>query len=230
MKGSGKSKAEFAGDLRCIHSVFTVALDVAIEHTTSCAQEGYPDPSYQEGLVNYVRCLATLLHSHHTGEDEIAFPYFQEKMPDAPFDRLSDQHREMEPLIDCIDALLEYAAAPPEADRMLGNLNRGLAQMRELWAPHIREEEHHLSPGRIGAIIGMDERVRLGKVLAAHGRKHAGPPSLIAPFILYNLPQGDRAIISQTMPVPWLVTRVLVPLVWKKKWQSMAPFLTELVP
>jgi hypothetical protein len=43
------------------------------------------------------------------------------------------------------------------------------------------------------------------------------------PFLLYNLPTEERAIIAQAMPP--IVTRQLVPVVWKEKWEPMSPFL-----
>jgi hypothetical protein len=41
--------------------------------------------------------------------------------------------------------------------------------------------------------------------------------------LLYNLHEQDRQVFSQGMPAE--VLQNLVPIVWKDKWASMAPFL-----
>jgi hemerythrin-like domain-containing protein len=74
------------------------------EHSLSFAQHGYPDASTHEGFVSYVQSLASVLYSHHLTEDEGVFSYFQDKMPDAPFDKLTAQHKEMALFIDQINA------------------------------------------------------------------------------------------------------------------------------
>ena len=50
-----------------------------------------------------------------------------------------------------------------------------------------------------------------------------GPDSLAVPFLLYNLPPEERAMFAR--PMPFIVTRLLVPFVWKKRWALMRPFL-----
>jgi hypothetical protein len=47
-------------------------------------------------------------------------------------------------------------------------------------------------------------------------------PFLLVPFLLGNLSGKDRTSMSRE--IPWLVTRVLVP-VWRNKWAPMEPFL-----
>jgi hypothetical protein len=46
---------------------------------------------------------------------------------------------------------------------------------------------------------------------------------MVMPFVLFNLLDAERAMMSQGMlPV---VTQQLVPVVWKDQWMPMAPFL-----
>ena len=68
---------------------------------------------------------------------------------------------------------------------------------------------------------------------AREGRKHQmgrAPLPWLLPFLLYNLEGQDRAWMAAQMPSPrlsWVVTRVLLPRVWVKRWAPMAPFLLE---
>ena len=51
----------------------------------------------------------------------------------------------------------------------------------------------------------------------------SNPATLILPFIIYNLEGKDREEFVSDMP--WILKKFLVPVIWKKKWQKMKPFL-----
>jgi hypothetical protein len=71
--------------------------------------------------------------------------------------------------------------------------------------------------------LAPEEHIRLSKQFAEHGRQHMAPGSLVVPFLLYNLSVEERAIFAR--PMPFFLTRVLVPVVWRKRWAPMKPFL-----
>jgi hemerythrin-like domain-containing protein len=216
-------QAELAGDLVRIHSVITRSLNVVIERSKAFAEAGYPDAATQKGFITYARCLLTMLHAHHSTENQLMFPYFRKKLPDAPYDQLLAQHREMEPIMKEVDAVISRVDGTMEPRSALGVLAVVLGRMRDIWQPHIQVEEEHFSADRIGSVLDMNERIRLGKELSEHARKQQSDPALMVPFILFNMKPGDRAVMSQLMP--WVLTRVLVPIVWKRKWKQMQPFL-----
>ena len=113
-----------------------------------------------------------MLHAHHLSEDELAFPYFRDKLPDAPLDLLTTQHREMQPVLDEITAAIEKVAADTQADESLNDLNRALIKMAEIWRPHIQREEDHLSVEKADALLDIEEHIRLGKMFAQHSQEH----------------------------------------------------------
>jgi hemerythrin-like domain-containing protein len=220
------SQIDIASDLVRIHSIMTRALNVAVERSADFAQSGYPDPSTGEGFIAYVRCLAALLHSHHLTEDESVFPSLEAVLKDVPFDVLVAQHHEMGPLIDRVEAALDEVSSSSQAGASMNDLNRALAELRALWLTHIEQEEDLLSAERIDPLVDMDEQTRLSKSFANHSAKlqmRSGLLSTLVPFMIYNLSGTDRELFARA--VPWIVTRVLVPLIWKKKWQPMSPFL-----
>jgi hemerythrin-like domain-containing protein len=208
------NKPNIGADLIRIPSVITRALDVAIEHSQSFAQEGYPDASTQEGFVSYVQTFVSVLHAHHLTEDDLVFPYFRDKLPDAPFDLLMAQHREMQLVLDEIKAAIEKVAADVQVGESLNDLNRALTKMAEIWRPHIQGEEDRLSVEKADALLDIEEHIRLGRTFAQHSQEPSGPDFLVAPFILYNLPPEERAIMSQAMPP--IVTQQLVPVAGKR--------------
>jgi hypothetical protein len=212
------------GGLIRIHHVITRALTVAIENSRSFAERsGYPDASTREGFTGFVLSLVSSLHAHHLTEDDIAFPYFRERIPDAPFDLLAAQHREMIPLLDEIRTTIEEAIPDVQASSLHWGLNLALIRIVEIWCPHIKTEEEHFTIERVNALVNMEEQRRLIQLFSEHSRKHSGPDYLIVPFLLYNLPPEERAILAQEMPP--VVTQELVPVVWKEKWAPMKPYL-----
>lgn len=210
-------------DLLRIHSVITRALSVTSEKSQQFAQEGFPDASTKEGFLCYARSFVSVLHAHHLTENELAFPYFREKLPDAPYDLLITQHQELVHVLDEIGAAIEEVSADRPAAASLNKLNLALRRLADLWHPHIGIEQDHFTVVRLGALIRREEHIRLGKLFAEHSQKHTRPGHLVVPFLLYNLVPEERAIFARTMP--FLLTRLLVPVVWKTRWSSMRPFL-----
>jgi hemerythrin-like domain-containing protein len=210
-------------DLLRIHSIITRGISVATEKSQVFAREGFPDGSTREGFIRYARSLVSVLHSHHLTENELAFPYLRAKFPDAPYDLLIAQHQELVHLLDQINVAIEEVAADPQGAASLTKLNGVLRRTGEMWHPHIGIEQDHFAPDKVGPLLAPEEHIRLSKLFAEHSRKHTSPDYLIVPFLLYNLPPEERAIFAR--PMPLILTRLLVPLVWKKKWAPMMPFL-----
>jgi hypothetical protein len=212
-----------AEDLLSIHAIITRGLHVSIEKGRSFADGGYPDAAAREGFIAYAGSLISVLHSHHLTESDLVFPYFRNKLPDAPFDLLIAQHRELEPVLQKAKAATDEVTAEAHAGAAIVRLNNLLGSMAEFWHPHIRIEEDHFTVDRIAELIDAKEQETLAKAAAKHGQQHAGPGHLVVPFLLYNLPPDRRAVFARGMPP--LVTRLLVPFVWRRKWASMRPFL-----
>jgi hypothetical protein len=222
MAGPDTVQPEVAGDFVRIHRVITRSLTLAGERSRVFQETGYPDHSTRVGFVTYVRCLLTMLRAHHSTENRLAFPYFREKLPEAPYDLLLAQHREMEPIMKELDAAIADVDGTMEPSASLGVLAVVLGRLGGIWQPHIQVEEEHFSADTIGAVLDMEERIKLGRELSEHARKQQSDPALMVPFILFNMKPADRAVMSQLMP--WIVTRVLVPIVWRRKWKPMRPF------
>lgn len=212
-------------DMLRIHSVITRGLSVSIERSASYAQGGYPDAATQEGFVLYVQTLASVLSAHHLAEDEVAFPYLRDKLPDAPFDELMADHRVMEGILEELQAIAEAVAAEAQAGDALNDLNRAVTRLADLWHPHIHKEERFYDVEKMAALMDVDEHARLRGRLGEFSQQHMQSPFLGIPFVLYNLPAEDRAILAQMLPPA--VTQQLVPVDWKEMWAPMQPFLLD---
>jgi hemerythrin-like domain-containing protein len=210
-------------DLLRIHSIITRALSVTSEKSQRFAQEGFPDASTKEGFLCYARSFVSVLHGHHLTENELAFPYFREILPDAPYDLLIAQHQELLRVLDEIKAAIEEVSADRQAAASLNKLNQALRRVADLWHRHIGIEQDHFTVARLAALINREEHIRLGRLFVEHSQKHTGPGYLVVPFLLYNLAPEERAILARNMP--FLLKRLLVPVVWRARWASMRPFL-----
>jgi len=222
---SEPNQPNIAADLIRIHSVVTRGLKVSIERCQEFAQNGFPDAVTREGFVDYVQSLVSVLHAHHLMEDEHAFPYLRDLLPDAPFDLLSEQHQQMVPILDEIKVASEAIPAEEPESLSLNDLSRALTKVAGLWHPHIQIEEEQFSVEKGAELIDVDEHIRLAQTFAKFGQEHAGPDYLVVPFMLYNLSSEERAILAGAMPP--MVTQELVPKVWREKWMPMKPFLLD---
>jgi hemerythrin-like domain-containing protein len=153
-------------DLLRIHSIITRALSVTSESSQRFAQEDFPDASTKDGFLCYARSFVSVLHSHHLTEDELGFPYFREKLPDAPYDLLMDQHKELASVVDEVKIAIEDVSAYRQAAASLNKLNLLLRRLADLWQPHIGIEEGHFTVAKLDALISREEHIKWGKLFA----------------------------------------------------------------
>ena len=220
--------ADIARDFARIHSVITYALYVSIERSQRYVISGYPDPTTRKGFVSYVRCLSALLYAHHVTEDDLVFPYFWEKLSAWPVERLIAQHQQMDPLLDEIQTELAGLTDLSQERQCLARLIQALTEMLALWLAHIEIEELYLSSERIRAVLDQTEHAKVRRSFTDYSRRQqrrAAPLSLLIPFVLYNLSREERPDLAPKMAR--IVTRVLIPYVWRRRWMPMAPFLRE---
>ena len=217
-------KPSLAEDLARIHRVITRGLEVSIMHGEEFIQQGFPDAGVQKGYTDYVQSLVTVLDAHHTTEDELAFPFFMEKIPDAPYSRLAAEHDEMDQILVKSGEKLKELSGEKSA-QMLTLLVSLLQRLSAIWLRHIGVEEIHFDEQAINSIMGPEEQGKMSGMMAKHSMDMSPQPFLTVPFILFNLAPADRAAMTANMP-PVLVNQ-LVPVDWKEQWAPMKPFLLD---
>jgi len=205
-------------DVVRIHKVITRGLAISIEY----GQGDGPEQAQRDGYQRYVKALSGLVHGHHQGEDLIAFPFWNSKLPEGPFERLASEHRDMLPLLARIDAWLASGEAAWKGPALVG-LQSALGALDQLWHPHISVEEATLGPENSAHLLSAEENTQLAAELAAHGQAHSQPAELVMAFIFYNLTSEDREAMMAVLPP--VVSQELVPVVWRPAWEPMRPFL-----
>ena len=216
-------QADLAGDLQRVHRVATRAIQVSLDHAQQFSQGGFPDDATRSGYYNYVQCLSTLLHAHHSGEDEIAFPQLQIRMPTAPVDELCVDHEKMQVILNKINRLLDRVNAGERDAAILAELSHELDQLSKMWSSHIHLEEDVFSYKKVRQVFKDVEQLDLSQQMSEHSQKLASGNIQFMPFFLYNLAPEDRAVMERLMP-PVLINE-LIPKVWRAQWSSMDPFL-----
>jgi iron-sulfur cluster repair protein YtfE (RIC family) len=206
-----------------IHLVITRALTVSVERGRSFAQTGFPDASIQSGFACYARSLLSVLRGHHMSEDELAFPYLRQRLPEAPYEVLASEHRAMVRILPQVEAAIAQSATSAEPTAALNDLSQAVGRVIKIWNRHIEKEERHFSVSALAALIEPEEHVRMNRLIAEFSQQHSGPDYLVIPFMLFNLSGDHREAMSREFPPT--VTEQLVPTVWRDKWEIMKPFL-----
>ena len=219
---STKQESNIAVSFLNIHNIITRGLRVSLESARDILQHGFQGERTREGFFNYVRALTSVLNAHHLTEDEIAFPYFREMLPKAPFDDLTFWHHKMVEILDEINKAVEKCEKEAGLAPELRTIENALFRLDEMWPLHIQPETDEFI-NKADALVPVEEQRRLVRLFAEHGQKNATPAYLTVPFMLYNLSAEDRQGFSQGIPAE--IIQNLVPVVWKEKWASMAPYL-----
>jgi hypothetical protein len=208
----------FGADLQLIHKVMTRGIHIASKHAETFEQEGYPSPETQTGYERYVQSLVELLHLHHDGEDQLAWPRLRDKLPDAPYDTLVNQHSEITTTLERIEKALDAGD--------LADLKQSLSTLDKQWHGHIDVEEGTFTIEKTKKALTPEEQIDISRALSQHTMQHAEPKSLILPFTLYNLEPEDRDILISKVP-PDARKQVLAATdgPWKADWSPMKPFL-----
>lgn len=213
-----------AQNLVRIHKVITRALDVSLIHGKEYLESESIQSQELPGYSRYTHCLASVLGSHHQGEDLIAFPAFRKVLPFAPYEQLAIDHHGVEMLLASLpQAITGLSGDTPKIG--LSVIVDTLTKITEIWAPHIQLEEQYFSKEALNAVFILEEQQQISEASSKHSQEHSGPPSWIIPFILFNLEHEDSEAMAAFYP-PTMMDE-LIPKVWKDQWEPMKPFLLD---
>lgn len=222
---SGSQPFDPPASLVLIHRAISRGLEVGGQYAGSFARQGYPDRATGAAFALYLRTLTGMLHQHHSAEDEIAFPFLRDKLPDLPFDVLIAEHEQMEQILGELARTLGSLQGEPGERPALEAARAALASLAQIWPGHIDVEETGVSSSKLQALVGAEAIAGWLAKMGQHRPQGAPPEPVGVPFILYNLSAEDRAIMAQQMPP--VVIQELVPGAWQEHWAPMKPFLLD---
>lgn len=202
-----------------IHRIITRGLGTSIRKCDEYLEnQGIPSEE-AEGFSLFITTLKWVTHAHHLSEDEIVFPITKDII-EAPYERLKIDHDSISRILESIDLCL---ADKSSVD--IRKLRVILEEFNKLWTPHIEIEEEAFTGESLSTFLDIKDQVNISDKIASHSIKNSGPGALALPFLFYNLEGDDRRLFM--MNIPWIVRRVLVPVVWRKQWSPMKPFFAN---
>ena len=147
--------------------------------------------------------FASLLHVHHTAEDDALWPLVREAVADRPDDlallsAMVEEHASIGPLLETIDKALGRGESAPEAR----------TELAERLQQHLEHEERAALP-LVDATLSWDQWMQFGQAAA----ERVGPnmPNYL-PWLLDGADEDTTARVLGVMPEPVQQT-------YRKEWQ-----------
>jgi hemerythrin-like domain-containing protein len=162
-----------------------------------------------------------ILHHHHHTEDVSIFPALIAVRPEmrSTIDMLEDEHVELVPNIDAVEAAVGTFVQRPDASTQDG-VHDALIALRDWFFPHLDLEDEKILPA-IAESIPPKQWGQLDKAaLKSIPRQYL--PSAVGALdeVIRSLPEQD-----QPAPPPPPI-RIMLSLSWRKQWMAkVEPFL-----
>jgi hypothetical protein len=205
-----------------VHKLISRGVDISIAHVEEFIEDGFSDKQLLVGYLNYVHALIVLFDSHHKTEDDIAFPFFREALPNTHFAWLFEDHNLITGFIEELQPILESLNKREQVQIDLVRCKQVLLKISDRWYGHIGLEEEEFI-NLIDDLISNEERAHLFTQFGNYNFKLLEPHHLSIPFMLYNLEPQDQQHILSAYPQEWFAD--LDTPGCREKWESMIPFL-----
>jgi iron-sulfur cluster repair protein YtfE (RIC family) len=172
------------------------ALRRELEHIARITARTGDDPRRILAAASGWEFFKQNLHVHHTAEDEALWPAMRLGLAERPSElalvqAMEDEHGEIDPLIEAVDAALADRGSGPER---LGDLTDALAAAV---TRHLKHEEDEALP-LIDSVVTQEQWQHFGMV---HGSKN-GDPSLAMPWLLDGADEEMTAKALAILPEP----------------------------
>jgi hypothetical protein len=213
-----------AEDLLMIHTAQRNYIARVSEFAAKIAS-GESGGSYTvDDFLAYAQGFYTLFHVHHSTEENVLFPILKERGQAKLVEELRHQHRELEELALAAEEKLKGLKDSPANPEAFSAFAEATQAMRDKLEEHFGNEECRFTHQYAEEVLDEATVNDAARRMAQHGKSHSKPPEVIIPSILYNLENEQRDVFLKAMP--WILTKVVVPLVWKSKWKPLVPFFT----
>jgi hypothetical protein len=174
-----------------IHKIISRGLKMSIKGIKRFMKHGFPDDQTREGFLDYVETTALMLETHHLTEDDVAFPYFKDSLPDTHFTWLVEDHDLINGFLVDLDRSIESIENQENVKHELQALKETLIKIRKRWNMHKGLEKREFI-NLIDLQTTHPERLKLVDQFFAYNDPLIEPYHLTVPFMLFNLKQKDR--------------------------------------
>jgi hypothetical protein len=205
-----------------VHKLISRGVDISNAHIDGFIKNGFSTEQTFNGYLNYVHALTVLFDSHHKTEDDIAFPFFREALPNTHFEWLFEDHNLITGFIEELQPILDALNKRDQVEHNLVLCKEVLFKISDRWYGHIGLEEEEFID-LIDVLITVEERLHLFKQFGDYNFKLLEPHTLSYPFMLHNLEPQDQQHILSAYPNDWFAD--LDTPEWRAEWESMIPYL-----
>ena len=180
------------------------------------------EPSVLPPVIRpYWDFYTAILHHHHHTEDVSIFPALLAVRPEMrpTIDMLEDEHVELGPNIDAVEAAVATFVNRPDASAQRA-MHDAIVSLREWFFPHLDVEDEKILPA-IAESIPPKHWKRLDKAaLKSIPPKHLAFAVAALDEVIQSLPDEDR---PSSPPPP---IRLMLAVSWRKRWAAVVqPFL-----
>jgi len=205
-----------------IHKIISRGINISLKGGQDIIGGTVFDDNIIRGYLSYVRMTGLMLDTHHRTEDDIAFPYFKESLPDTHFLWLREDHDLITGFLEALSLIMDVLESGSLTLENFEILNQVLLKIEDRWTQHIELEEEEFID-LIDSLAPPDARKYLVVQFFQYNEPLLEPYYLSFPFMLFNLKASDRQHWSENLSTQILQKIETAP--WKEKWSPMAPYL-----
>lgn len=175
---------------------------------------------------DHLVALAEELHQHHNREDDICWPVIAASAGSAvDLAPLTEDHAELAPLIDAVDAAAREFAVDPEVH--VGGLARRLRELSALLHEHIRDEERDVLPVISRYVSVADWAVAEQRMRAGAGPRHL---AWALPWVASFAEPDELAHVMLIGGVPFRLLLALFRPAYRRRVRRIFPVREEAHP
>lgn len=129
---SSENRPNIGEDYIRFHKVMTRGLVMFLQNVNEFLKIGAFETSKCEGFLKYVQSFSSILNGHHLVENEKIFPYFMDKLPEVPYERLISEHNTFKSRLHEINTELDNLWSGNDELKSLKLLKSGLDKIDQI--------------------------------------------------------------------------------------------------
>ncbi|KAF5359578.1 hypothetical protein D9756_003160 [Leucocoprinus leucothites] len=164
-------------------------------------------------FLGYCQAWVSSIISHHDSEEEMVFPFLNEKMDFAPE---KEAHEVIHKSLSDLEAVLLEAKADTTKFNP-SQLKEQLEQMRDTLFSHLDEEVEHIKAEVLKTSgFGEAELKDLNQKLDKYAQSH-GDPFILVPYMRSHTPPEFKDFWP---PMPWVLRKLVIPYVLARRYSG----------
>ncbi|EKM78145.1 hypothetical protein AGABI1DRAFT_86313 [Agaricus bisporus var. burnettii JB137-S8] len=199
------------------HQTFKLGYDAILKNLENNQEAIKSDLT---NFLGYCQAWVISIDTHHDSEEEIVFPFLNQKMD---FEPEKEAHKVIHKGLSDITAIVtQFKADPSKFDP--DHLKENLVKLKDPLFEHLDVEVEHIKSSKLKEVgFGDAELKDLNQRLDKYAQSH-GDPFLVVPYMRSHTPPELKNVWP---PMPWVLRKVVIPyvLAWKHSgYWKYAPY------